>query len=82
MPYSIVFQGHPSNFKAWDKMDATLLLLEILYSRIRKETNIPILVQKTRIQAASYIFLLLFQIYISDTWKIWSQRKTFSIDRY
>ena len=28
------------------------------------------------------IFLLLFQIYKSDTCKIWSQRKTFSIDRY
>ena len=25
-------------------MDATLLLLEILYSQIRKETNIPIMI--------------------------------------
>ena len=39
-----VFQGHPSRFKAGDKMDATLLLLEIIYSKIRKEINIPIMI--------------------------------------
>ena len=38
----IVFQGHQSNFKVGGKMDATLLLLEILYSQIRKEINIPL----------------------------------------
>ena len=41
----IVFQGHPSNFKAGDRMDATLLLLEILHSQIRKEINTPIMIK-------------------------------------
>ena len=42
--WSIFFQGHPSNFKAGDKIYATLLLLEILYRQIRKEVNIPIMI--------------------------------------
>ena len=40
----IVFQGHTSNFRSGDKMDATLLSLQILYSQIHKEINIPIMI--------------------------------------